>query len=272
MPSPLLATKRLLAHPLTRGLDIDDPWTTALRRRIIREKPFLKKIYREWYALIASAVPGGNRPILELGSGAGFMDEFIHGLVTSDVLACPGVHMVADGQALPFAAGALRGVVMVEVLHHIPDAGQFFAAAGRCVAPGGVIAMVEPWVTAWSKQVYTRLHHEPFEPDAVDWGFSSSGPLSSANGALPWIILERDREKFEQRFPQWRIETIKPLMPLRYLLSGGVSMRSLQPGWSFGFWKTVESALNRFGPDASMFAFIVLRRTDHDSQPHGQIV
>src|SRR4051794_27482847 len=29
-----------LSHPLTRGIDPDDPRTTTLRRRIIAEKPF----------------------------------------------------------------------------------------------------------------------------------------------------------------------------------------------------------------------------------------
>ncbi len=31
---------RLLEHPLTRGLDVDDPRTTHLRRRILAEKRF----------------------------------------------------------------------------------------------------------------------------------------------------------------------------------------------------------------------------------------
>ena len=39
----------LLAHPLTRGLDIDDPMVTLLRKKIIQSKPFLKNIYKEWY-------------------------------------------------------------------------------------------------------------------------------------------------------------------------------------------------------------------------------
>jgi len=37
--------KALLAHPLTRGMDIDDPRTTHLRQEVIQSKPFLRKIY-----------------------------------------------------------------------------------------------------------------------------------------------------------------------------------------------------------------------------------
>jgi hypothetical protein len=36
--------KSVLAHPLTRGLDIDDPRTTGLHREIIQSKRFLRKI------------------------------------------------------------------------------------------------------------------------------------------------------------------------------------------------------------------------------------
>lgn len=39
--------QRWLAHPLTRGMNIDYPQTTALRLRVIRSKPFLRKLYEE---------------------------------------------------------------------------------------------------------------------------------------------------------------------------------------------------------------------------------
>ena len=48
--------KQLLTHPLTRGMDIDSLETTAIRRRIIQDKPFLKKLYKDWYISIASTL------------------------------------------------------------------------------------------------------------------------------------------------------------------------------------------------------------------------
>ena len=104
--------------------------------------------------------------------------------------------------------------------------------------------MIEPWVSAWSRFVYRNFHHEPFLPDASDWTFAESGPLSGANGALPWIVFERDRVTFSGEFRQWRIDSIRPTMPFRYLLSGGVSLRSLMPGWTFGAWRGIERALD----------------------------
>ena len=120
--------------------------------------------------------------------------------------------------------------------------------------------MVEPWVTRWSTLVYTRLHHEPFDPGAEQWEFPSTGPLSGANGALPWIVFQRDRSRFEREFPQWSIERITPLMPFRYLVSGGVSLRSLMPGWSSSAWSQAEKILGDRGERMAMFAKIVVRR------------
>ena len=252
---------RLLAHPLTSNLDVDDPRTTCLRQHIIRSKSFLRQIYQQWYEEIANAVPSdGQLLALELGSGGGFMDEFIPHMITSDVFYCPGVAIVLNGCRLPFADATLRAVLMTDVLHHLPNPRRFFAETARCVPPNGRIAMVEPWVTPWSRIVYQNLHHEPFQPDARDWGFPPSGPLSGANSALPWIIFERDRAQFEDEFPEWRIREIKLMMPFRYLLSGGVSMRSLMPGYTYRLWRGLEDLLKPWLPKLAMFAKVVLHR------------
>ena len=249
-----------LAHPLTRGLDIDDPQTTERRRQIIQEKSFLRQIYQEWYVAMAAAIPSGNGPVLELGSGAGFLNTVIPDLISSDVFFCSGINVILDGQRLPIATGVLRAIAMLDVLHHLPAPRAFLTEATRCVRPGGVMVLLEPWVTPWSRWVYTNLHHEPFQPQAATWEFPSSGPLSGANGALAWIIFERDRSQFEREFPEWRIQTVKPGMPFRYALSGGVSLRSLMPGVTFRAWRKIEHQLRPWMKTWAMFAEITLVR------------
>ena len=260
--APML-TARLrtwLAHPLTRGVDLDDPSATVLRRQIIQQKSGLRQIYREWYEGISSAMPAGEEPVLEVGSGPGFLGDYIPKLIRSEVFPCRGVELVLDAAQLPFAAGTLRGIVMTDVLHHVPQPRTFLTEAGRCVRPGGVLAMVEPWVTPWSKLVYGRLHHEPFRPEATQWEFRSAGPLSGANGALPWIIFQRDRERFEREFPEWWIRSIVPMLPFRYLVSGGVSMRTLMPAAGLRLVRRLEQALQPWMRTWAMFARIVLVR------------
>jgi hypothetical protein len=79
---------------------------------------------------------------------------------------------------------------------------------------------------------------------------------------LPWIVFARDRATFEREFPQWIVEEITPGMPLRYLLSGGISLRTLMPGWTFAAWRGVERVLMPVMDDVAMFARILLRRGD----------
>ena len=119
--------------------------------------------------------------------------------------------------------------------------------------------MVEPWVSWWSRRVYA-FHSEPFDPEARDWSPKPGGPLTGGNGALPWIMFHRDRTVFETDFPDCEVAEIRPMMPFRYLLSGGVSMRQLAPSWAFPPLAALESALQPFRGRLAMFALIVLRK------------
>jgi SAM-dependent methyltransferase len=241
-------------------MEVDDPATTELRRQIISSKPFLKAIYDEWYTILAKALPHGDGDVLELGSGAGFCDQYIKGLITSEVFRCPTAQLVVDASHIPFGDGSLRAIVFTDVLHHLPDVRQFFSEANRCLRPGGKIVMIEPWVSSWSQFVFKNFHHEPFSPAAQDWSFPSTGPLSGANGAIPWIVFVRDRDIFEQEFPQLTIEKIRPFLPFRYLVSGGVGMRNLMPGFTHPLWVRLERLLEPQMALLAMFAFVSVRR------------
>lgn len=256
----MTSLSRWLRHPATEGLAADDPETTRIRQEIVRTKPFLRRIYLEWYGKLLRALPAGDEPILELGSGAGFFAELCPEVITSEVFLCAGVKSVIDARRLPFRDGSLRAIVMTDVLHHIPGPEAFFREAQRALRLGGRMLMIEPWVSAWSRFVYTRFHSEPFRPLASQWTFPSTGPLSGANGALPWIIFSRDQERFGALFPRLRVTQLETFMPLRYLLSGGVSMRSLMPGWSFTPWKAFERLLSPWMRYLAMFAFIQVER------------
>lgn len=245
---------KILEHPLTRGLSVDDPRTTLLRHDIIQNKAFLQALYTEWYERIIRVLPQKN-DVLELGSGAGFLQQFLPEVITSEVFETPGVRLIADACDLPLLDKSLDAIVMTDVFHHIPDVGRFLLEATRCVRPRGKIVMIEPWRTPWSEWVYTHLHSEPFSPDS-GWKIPSTGPLSGANGALPWIVFKRDRALFEAQYPQWRIKDIEPMMPISYLLSGGVSMRSLLPGWMYRPIRVLERVLVQ--KKWAMFAFIEL--------------
>jgi SAM-dependent methyltransferase len=248
----------LLRHPLTRDLDIDDPRSTLLRRRIIAEKAFLRQVYTEWYRAILAELPAPCTHVLEIGSGAGFLKELLPQVVTSEVFALEGVDRVEDATALSFADASLDAIVMTDVLHHIPDVAAFLCEAARTLRLGGRLVMSEPWRTPWSEWFYRNLHHEPFEPGSPTWTLPAGGPLSSANGALPWIVFERDRDRLAREHPELSLLSVTPSMPLAYLVSGGVSLRALVPGGAYRGVRALERRVLR--ERGAMFALIVVER------------
>ena len=82
--------------------------------------------------------------------------------------------------------------------------------------------------------------------------------MSGANGALPWIVFERDRDRLNRLFPNLERDFVRYHTPLRYLLSGGVSYRQLMPDFSYGFWKVTDTILSRISRQFSMFMTVVL--------------
>lgn len=252
--------KSVLTHPLMRGLELDDPRTTELRLQVIQNKPFLRRIYSDWYQMICSKIPDGHGTVLELGSGAGYFADFAPEAIQSEVFFCRNIKLVTDARQLPFRNGSLKAIAMTDVFHHIPKPEAFLNEAMRCLRPGGRIVMIEPWVSWWSRLIYRHFHHEPFLPEADSWEIPDSGPLSGANGALPWIICVRDRNLLNSKFPELKVEEILPMMPLRYLISGGISMRNLMPSVTYNAWRALEAAVSRWDHRIGMFALFTLRR------------
>jgi SAM-dependent methyltransferase len=236
--------------------EIDDVRTTLAHREIILHKPFLKKIYEEWYDLFiksAKKLPSGT--LLEIGSGGGFFKEVFPEVITSDIQEIASCDKCLSAESLPFGKEEISGIFMINVLHHIPNPAAFLSEAQRTLKNGGEIIMVEPANSLWGRWIYKNFHHEPFEPQG-GWTIPSTGPLSGANGALPWIIFERDAQEFHKKFPGLKIESVKYHTPLCYLLSGGVSRKALVPMWSWNLFKGIEYMLTKITKHASMFQTI----------------
>ncbi len=229
---------------MTLSEDIDAPENMRRHVAIIRSKKFLKRTYEDHYEFFrrgSKSLPAGEK--VELGSGSGFLKEVITDVITTDIVPLPGIDRVASAVSLPFADGSVAALYLLDVLHHVSDAAAFFAEAERCLAQGGKILLVEPANTPWGRFIYRNFHHEPFEPEQAEWRLKAEKPLSVANGALPWMILVRDRAMFEKRFPQLAIRRVAYVHPFRYLLSGGLSKPQLVPSCAYGFVRWVEDVL-----------------------------
>jgi SAM-dependent methyltransferase len=240
---------------------LDDPSRYLELRSRIHGKYALSALYREVYAAYAACVarcpPGGR--VLEIGSGAGFAADCVPGLIASDILAYANLDLVLDARQLPFAAGALRAIVMFNVFHHIPDVGALLAECERVLRPGGRVLIVDQHPGVIGGPILRYVHHEPFRPDA-EWTFESSGPLSGANGALCWIVFQRDRATFAQRFPGLAIARYQPHTPLRYWLSGGLKRWTLLPRILYGAASAADRLLAAAWPDTGSFVDVELVR------------
>ncbi len=250
-----------LLLPETREIsDLDSPAATVLHGEVIRRKTFLRELYHDFYSEMigaTSATHGGTH--VELGSGGGVMKDLLPSLVTSDMLPLPTVDCCFDAEAMPFGDSSIDTFFMLNALHHFPNVERALREIERCLKAGGRVAMIEPANTAWGRLVYRNFHHEAFEPGA-DWTFESSGPLTGGNGALPYIVFVRDRETFESRFPSLQIERIRYHTPLRYLLSGGFTLRQLVPSMSHGAVRAAERATGFLGSLTGMFMTVAIRK------------
>jgi len=240
--------------------DLDSPESTLFNREIILNKRFLNRIYTDWYGwLIRRAKTCGEGIYLEIGSGGGFLKQLFPEAVTSDVMDLPFVDVVCSAERLPFADHSLVCIMMLNVFHHIPRPYLFLEEAQRCLVAGGRILMIEPANTCWGQFIYKRFHHEPFEPEA-GWEINPGNPVSNSNQALPYIYFKRDVKQFNERFPQLRLNEIRPHTPFLYLASGGLSHRAILPPAMYGLIKFVEWIISPFNRYLGMFYGIGLEK------------
>lgn len=236
--------KKVWMHPLANLDRVDDDAVVECHRRIIKSKPLLYRNYLKWYreCLPAFRETGHlSGPMIEIGSGAGFLDEVIPGIIRTDIAASPFTDRVVDAMRMDFADESVRAFFLIGVLHHLPEPGRFIAEAERCLMLGGRLVMVEP-NNSWLERVLCRFldHYEYLDPAAVEWKNKDANRLSHANLALPWIMCIRDRERFDREFRHLKFKSIHYHTFIAYMVTGGMSFRSFLPGFAWPLVAFVE--------------------------------
>lgn len=232
---------------------------SELRDRIQNKagiRQFYLDIYEKYRLLIARSPQNGK--VLELGSGGGFTRNVLPEIITSDVIPYSGIDRVIDATQLPFQTSELSAIVMTNVLHHLSQSELFFKEASRCLQPQGRILIIDQYPGWISKWIYQYFHHEDYDDQTQNWDFNSTGPLSGANGALAFLIFERDREKFKRLFPELEIARFEPHTALAYWVFGGLKRWTLLPGFFYGWIKKLDRFLCWISPRWSSFVDIEL--------------
>ncbi len=254
--------KRALELPEVRGLDRDSPELLRIHGELIRRKLFLRALYGQHYREIGRRLAGlPEGPVVEIGSGGGFVKEFLPDAVTTDVHPGPHVDRVMTAERLDFPEGTVAAIVMLNVFHHLPDPRAFLREAARVLKPGGRAVLIEPAHTFLWRRLYRLFSQEPYDAAATEWGFPPAGRFTGANVPLAWIVLERDRGRFESEFPGLRLRSRRRHTAFLYLLSGGIWFRALVPSWSFKAFLGLEKLLSPLMPWLASQTTYVLERS-----------
>ena len=245
-----MSTKPNAPDPLN---DYADVW---------QRKPVLRAVYQDFYDRLAPECRPGTT--IEIGGGIGNFKQRLAGVVATDIQFAPWLDCVADAQKLPFAAGVVANIVMVDVLHHLEFPALFFREAARVLRPGGRILMVEPAITYGSTLFYRFFHHEPVRTTAEALADGTPDPRRDpydSNQAIPTILATRERARFHARFPALRIVRVDWFAFAAYPLSGGFQPWSLLTAGAARRLLRVERAIEPlFGRLAAFRVMIVIEK------------
>jgi SAM-dependent methyltransferase len=206
--------------------------TLSRQRSAWDTRPYLRALYGEWFEAISARLALIAGPTVEIGCGIGAFKEFAPQIVATDVLPSAWTEQVVDATQLPYDDGAVANLVMIDVLHHLPQPSAFLGEAERVLPPGGRLVCLEPYCSPVSTAVYKAFHHEttdlsvdPFSPAR----HSTPDPFDS-NQALPTLIFWRHSNRLAELHPRLRVVERRRLAMVAYPLSGGFTKPPLVPG------------------------------------------
>ncbi|MBU0717318.1 MAG: class I SAM-dependent methyltransferase [Planctomycetes bacterium] len=245
-----------------------DPDRARLSRRqeAWDRRPLLREIYHRYHQMISTARSTVAGKDVELGAGHGSFAQSVPGVLSCDIIPCPWLDCAADAARLPFRAGCLANLIMVDVLHHIARPADFFAEAARTLAPGGRVLLVEPYTSPASWIAWRFFHEEridlaaqPLEDGGLEVGLPGSDPWD-ANIAVPTILFWRQLRAFHARFPNLSVIRRNRFDLLLYPLSGGFERRPLVPSPLVPLLRAGERALRPLSGLLAFRCFIVVEK------------
>jgi SAM-dependent methyltransferase len=195
----------------------------------IVEDDYLRKLFSDELYAIRSAITIPNpEKIIEIGAAGGITKVVWPEVQTTDVRVSPGVDFVMSAEKIQAEDNSLDVLFGMDALHHARNPRAHFVELNRVLKSGGNAIYIEPNWNFFSrlcfKVLLKYLHPEPYDTKQQDWAIDNEDPMMG-NQAQGFNIFVRDAAKFQEEFPNLRIEVLQPLKGLSFLLSGGVHTR-----------------------------------------------
>jgi SAM-dependent methyltransferase len=109
-----------------------------------------------------------NKRVLEVGSGAGYMQDVVQDYTGLDISPSARRHyhkpfVAASATDMPFQEGAFDAIWIINVLEHIPNPESALREMRRVLKPGGLLYLYSGWqAPTWAAQGYEVRPYSDF--------------------------------------------------------------------------------------------------------------
>jgi len=186
--------------------------------------------YLTWlYKEIENSLEG--ELVLEVGAGTGLSNSFmsLEKVVRTDYLpwTIPGVQGAIDAQELPFSDDSFDSGFALDAIHHIPNPGKALSELCRVVRPGGIVVIVEPFISCLSFLPYKLFHNEK-----TTWNYSlpkngirETESASDGEQAVLQSMFYRNLALKGLEIPEGKsvLLTVRYISPFSFFATGGLS-------------------------------------------------
>lgn len=197
------------------------------RKRLLQERPrnllFLLQQRFSWM----NEYLEGKKNIIELGSGAGFLRNFIDSknLRLTDVKLQPWIDEQVDALNMPYENSSLDVIICSHMIHHLANPKRFFLGVERVLKPGGLVLISEVNTSLLMRTILRIMKHEgwSYDVNVFDENVVCNQPHDpwSANTAIPEMLFS-NTDHFEQNIPAFKIIKNSLTECTIFPLSGGV--------------------------------------------------
>ncbi|MBU3612860.1 methyltransferase domain-containing protein [Polynucleobacter sp. MG-27-Goln-C1] len=248
-------------------MDIEGVSRLDAHHKMLKKKRMLREVFDEFHHLFKQLnlkFLNGHGLEIELGSGVSLMRDKYPEVLATDIVNAPHLDRVLNAEKMDLEDCSVRVLYGQNCFHHFLHPDKFFGELERVLVPGGGFIMLDPYHGPFAQFLFKRLFKtEGFDKKFPSWETPLCAPMHGANQALSYIVFERDRVKFEQKYPSLKIVHKQTLGNyLKYLLSGGLNFRQILPDKLTGTVSFLEKILTPFQSVLALHHVVVIQKLE----------